>query len=66
MGYLVYILNVDYKGSRLKDIPMVKEFSDVFLEELSGLPLELEVEVSIDTFLKVPPITQQPYRMASA
>eukprot|EP00258_Populus_trichocarpa_P032172 XP_024448191.1 uncharacterized protein LOC112325619 [Populus trichocarpa] len=66
MGYLAYILNSDDKGPRLKDIHVVKEFPDVFLEELPGLPPEREVEVSIDTFPKVPPIAQQPYRMAPA
>jgi len=58
MGHLAYILNSDDEGPRLKDIPMVKEFPDVFLEELPGLPLEREVEVSIDTFPRVPPIAQ--------
>jgi hypothetical protein len=43
---------------------VVKEFPDVFPEELPGLPPEREVEVSIDTFPRVPPIAQQPYRMA--
>jgi hypothetical protein len=66
MGYLAYILNSDDEGPRLKDIPMVKEFPDVFPEELPGLPPEREVEVSIDTFPGVPPIAQQPYRMAPA
>ena len=45
MGYLAYILNSDDKGPRLKDIPVVKEFPDVFPEELPGLPPEREVEV---------------------
>jgi hypothetical protein len=66
MGYLAYILNSNDEGPRLKDIPMVKEFPDVFPEELPGLPSEREVEVSIDTFPGVPPIAQQPYRMALA
>ncbi|XP_073267145.1 uncharacterized protein [Populus alba] len=66
MGYLVYILNSDDEGPRLKDILVVKEFPDVFPEELPGLPLEQEVEVSIDTFPGVPHITQQPHRMAPA
>jgi hypothetical protein len=65
MGYLAYILNSDDEGPRLKDIPVVKEFPNVFPEELPGLPPEREVEVSIYTFPRVPPIAQQPYRMAS-
>jgi len=63
-GYLTYILKFDDEGPRLKDIPVVKEFPDVFPKELPGLPPEQEVEVSIETFLGVPPISQQPYRMA--
>jgi hypothetical protein len=56
MGYLACILNFDDEGPRLKDIPVVKEFPNVFPEELPGLPPEREVEVSIDTFPRVPPI----------
>jgi hypothetical protein len=64
MGYLAYILNSDDEVPRLKDIPVVKEFPDVFPKELQGLPPEREVEASINTFPGVPPIAQQPYRMA--
>lgn len=35
----------------LRDISMVKEFSDVFLEELFGLPLDQEIKFSIDLLL---------------
>ena len=66
MGYLACILNFDDEGPRLKDIPVVKEFPDVFPEELPGLLPEREVEVSIDTLPGVPPIAQQPYWMALA
>ena len=66
MGYLAYILNSDDEGSRLNDIPVVRDFPDVFPEELPGLPPEREVEVSIDTFPGVPPIAQQPYQIGRA
>jgi hypothetical protein len=45
------------------DIPVVKEFPNMFLKELSGLPLEREVEVSINTFPEVPPIAQSLYQL---
>jgi hypothetical protein len=35
-----------------------------FLKNCWGLPLEREVEVSINTFPEVPPIAQQPYWIA--
>jgi hypothetical protein len=33
---------------KLSDLPIAREFSDVFLEELPGLPLEREIKVFID------------------
>ena len=56
IGYLAYILNFDRESLRLKDISVVREFLDTFLEELPRLPLTREMEVSINTFLEVPPI----------
>jgi hypothetical protein len=32
----------------LKNLLIVREFPDVFLKELPGLPIEREIEVSID------------------
>jgi hypothetical protein len=55
MGYLVYVLNSKNDEIRLNDILIVKEFPDVFLNELHRLPSDREVKVSINTFLKVPP-----------
>ena len=54
------------KGSiELTNIPVVKEFPDVFLEELLGRPPIREIKVSIETLLRVNPIAQSSYRMAS-
>ena len=53
------------KGSiELTNIPIVKEFLDVFLVELPGLPPIKEIELSIETLPRVNPIAQSPYRMA--
>jgi hypothetical protein len=65
-GCLAWLSNVRElkKGSiELADIPIVREFPDVFSEELPGLPLIREIEVSIKTFIGVNPIAQSPYRM---
>jgi hypothetical protein len=48
----------------LSDIPIMREFPDVFPEELPGLPPEREAEVTIDILPEVSPIAQPPYRMA--
>jgi hypothetical protein len=61
--YLLLVVDVHGRKRELASIPIVREFSDVFLEELPGLPPEKEVEVSIDTLPGTSPIAQAPYRM---
>ncbi|GKF81550.1 hypothetical protein Tco_0240152 [Tanacetum coccineum] len=36
---------------KLEDIPIVRDFSEVFLDDLSGLPLVREIEFRIDLIL---------------
>jgi hypothetical protein len=62
--YLAYVINSRNGKIEPSDIPIMREFPDVFPEELPGLPLEREVEVTIDILPKVSPIAQPPYRMA--
>ena len=49
---------------KLDDIPVVREFSDVFPKDLLGIPLDREIEFSIDLLLGTSPISKAPYRMA--
>ena len=50
----------------MENILVVKDFSDVFLEELPGIPPEREVDLSIEILLEyqVTLTYRQPYRMA--
>ena len=48
----------------MKKIPVVKEFPDVFLEELPGIPPEREVDLSIEVVHGTTPISRALYRMA--
>ena len=50
----------------MEKIPVVREFSDVFLEELPGIPLEREVDLSIEIVPGIAPVSKAPYRMAPA
>ena len=47
----------------LEDISVIKEFPDVFLEELPGLPPEREVNLTIEVLHGMTPISKVPYRM---
>nr|GEU90083.1 putative reverse transcriptase domain-containing protein [Tanacetum cinerariifolium] len=49
---------------RLKNIPVVKEFHDVFPEELPGLPPVRQVEFQIDLIPRATHVARVPYRLA--
>ncbi|XP_057246753.1 uncharacterized protein LOC104899098 [Beta vulgaris subsp. vulgaris] len=51
---------------KLEDIPVVREYPDVFPDELPGIPPEREVEFSIDLTPGTAPLSKAPYRMAPA
>nr|GEU60701.1 putative reverse transcriptase domain-containing protein [Tanacetum cinerariifolium] len=52
------------KGKQLKDIPIIQDFLEVFLEDLSGLPLARPVEFQIDLIPRADPVARAPYRLA--
>jgi len=62
-AWLAHVRELEKGSIDLTSIPIVREFRDVFPEELSGLPPVREIKVSIKTILGVSPIAQFPYRM---
>ena len=50
----------------MDEIPIVREFKDVFPDDITGLPLDREVEFTIDFIPGTEPISIPPYRMAPA
>ncbi|GJQ92136.1 putative reverse transcriptase domain-containing protein [Tanacetum coccineum] len=48
----------------LSDIPIVRDFEDVFLDDLSGLPPQRQVEFHIDLIPGATPVAKSPYRLA--
>nr|GEU34371.1 hypothetical protein [Tanacetum cinerariifolium] len=48
---------------RLKDVPIVQDFPEVFLEDFSGLPPTRQVEFQIDLIPGATPIAHAPYRL---
>ncbi|GJZ69269.1 putative reverse transcriptase domain-containing protein [Tanacetum coccineum] len=49
---------------RLEDVPIVREFPEVFLEDLPGLPPARQVEFQIDLVPGVASVARDPYRPA--
>nr|GFA88296.1 putative reverse transcriptase domain, ribonuclease H-like domain, aspartic peptidase domain protein [Tanacetum cinerariifolium] len=52
------------EGKKLKDVPIVRDFSKVFLKDLPGLPPARPVEFQIDLIPGAAPIARVPYRLA--
>ena len=49
--------------STLKEIPIVKDFPEVFLKELNGLPPQHDVEFMIELEANMASFSKAPYRM---
>ncbi|KAL8148639.1 hypothetical protein AgCh_005848 [Apium graveolens] len=47
-AYLAHVVDTKKETPTLDEIPIVREYPDVFLEEFSGLPPDHEIEFSID------------------
>ena len=53
-------------GKSVQDVEVVKEFEDVFPEDLTSLPSDRELEFSIDLLSGTSPVSMALYRMAPA
>jgi hypothetical protein len=51
------------RGTSLEEIRIVEEYPDVFLEDLSGMPSDRDIDFIIDLVPGMPPISKRPYRM---
>ncbi|GKE94817.1 hypothetical protein Tco_1579672 [Tanacetum coccineum] len=66
-GCQIFIAQVMEKKSderRLEDIPVVREFPEVFPKDLPGLPPIHQVEFQIDLMPGAAPVARAPYRLA--
>ncbi|XP_070057850.1 uncharacterized protein [Nicotiana tomentosiformis] len=66
LGLLAIVNDTRKETVSIENILVVREFSDVFLEDLPGLPLVREIDFGIDLPPDTYPILIPPYRMAPA
>ncbi|GKD57834.1 putative reverse transcriptase domain-containing protein [Tanacetum coccineum] len=52
------------EGKRLEDVPIVRDFPEVFPEDLPGIPPARQVEFQIDLVPGAAPVARAPYRLA--
>ena len=65
-GYLAFVVDRRQEGTQLEDIPIVKEFPDVFPDDISGLPPDRAIEFVIELILGTKSLSIPPYRMVLA
>ncbi|GJV79641.1 putative reverse transcriptase domain-containing protein [Tanacetum coccineum] len=70
-GHNVFLAHVTTKETedksgekRLEDVPIVRDFPEVFPKDLPGLPLTRQVEFQIDLMPGAAPVARAPYRLA--
>ena len=68
-GYQLYAVHVEEleqqrEENLLDTLPVVREFKEVFPDEIPRLPPKREIEFSIDLVLRATPISGAPYRIS--
>nr|GFA77488.1 hypothetical protein [Tanacetum cinerariifolium] len=70
-GFLIFLEHITTKEvedksekKRLEDVPIVRNFPEVFPEDLLGLPPTRPVEFQIDLVPGAAPVARAPYRLA--
>ena len=63
-GYIHLSTNMVELDQKLDDIPVVREYPDVFPEDIPEFPPEREIEFAIELVLGPRPISIAPYRMS--
>ncbi|GKD19854.1 hypothetical protein Tco_1209012 [Tanacetum coccineum] len=61
---LAHITEKKSEEKRLKDVPIVSDFSEVFPEDLPGLPPPRQVEFQIKLVPGARPVARVPYRLS--
>eukprot|EP00253_Pinus_taeda_P008538 PITA_08538 len=68
-GCQVYAIQVGYadskdKSTSLNNIPVIQEFTNVFPEEIPGLPPRRNIDFTIELVPGAAPVSRAPYRMS--
>ena len=58
------MIDTQQEAPTLNTIPVVREFPDVFAEDLPGTPVDREIEFTIETQPGTQLISKAPYRMS--
>ena len=64
-GLVSYVMDTHDKGkATVDDVLVVRDYLDLFLEDLPRVPPDRQVEFRIDLVPRATPIAKEPYRLA--
>ncbi|GKC47790.1 hypothetical protein Tco_1065512 [Tanacetum coccineum] len=61
---IIRVMEKKSDEKRLEDIPIIKEFPEVFPKNIPGLPPVRQVEFQIDLMPRAAPVARAPYKLA--
>ncbi|KAJ9547141.1 hypothetical protein OSB04_019684 [Centaurea solstitialis] len=64
VAFMAHVVDKKAKEKQIQDIPIVRDFPEVFPKELPGLPPQRQVEFHIDLIPGAGPVAKSPYRLA--
>ncbi|GJS17864.1 putative reverse transcriptase domain-containing protein [Tanacetum coccineum] len=62
--FLAHVTEKEKSEKRLEDVPVIRDFPEVFPDDLPGLPPPRQVEFKIDLVPGAAPVARAPYRLA--
>ncbi|GKB10413.1 putative reverse transcriptase domain-containing protein [Tanacetum coccineum] len=62
--FLSHVMKKKLKEKRMEDVPIIRDFPEVFPEELPGLPPPRQVEFRIDLVPEAAPVARALYRLS--
>ena len=63
--FLAHVVEKDKKATKIQDVPVVKDYADVFLDDLPGLPPKRSVQFRIYLIPGAVLVAKSPYRLCS-
>ncbi|GKB72430.1 putative reverse transcriptase domain-containing protein [Tanacetum coccineum] len=64
--FVGHVTEKELKEKRLEDVPIIRDFLEVFLDDLLGLLPPQQVEFKIELVPRAAPVVRAPYRLASS
>nr|GEZ85414.1 putative reverse transcriptase domain-containing protein [Tanacetum cinerariifolium] len=62
--FVAHVTKKEPQEKRIEDVPMIRDFPEVFPNDLPGLPSHRQVEFRIDLVPGATPVAHAPYRLA--